>query len=65
MKKLFTLIATIALLFTACCNVEKNTTDSMSSLKQSDIDAAIKAIWAKDSQVNPDLVEREIGRAHV
>ena len=63
MKKLFTLIATIALLLTACCNVEKNTTDTMSSLKQTDIDAAIKAIWAKDSQVNPDLVERGVNCA--
>ena len=32
----------------------------MSSLKQSDIDAAIKAIWAKHSQINPDLVERGV-----
>ena len=59
MKKLFTLLATIALLFTACCNTQK-TTDTMSSLKQSDIDAAIKAIWAKHSQINPDLVERGV-----
>lgn len=59
MKKLFTLLATIALLFSACCNIQK-TTDTMSSLKQSDIDAAIKAIWAKNSQINPDLVERGV-----
>ena len=59
MKKLFTLFATIALLFTACCN-KTQTTETMSSLKQSDIDAAIKAIWAKHSQVNPDLVERGV-----
>ena len=59
MKKLFTLLATIALLFTACCNTQ-TTTETMSSLKQSDIDAAIKAIWAKHSQVNPDLVERGV-----
>ena len=59
MKKLFTLLATIALLFTACCNTQK-TTDTMSSLKQTDIDAAIKAIWAKHSQINPDLVERGV-----
>ena len=60
MKKLFTLFATIALLFTACCNTQTTTTETMSSLKQSDIDAAIKAIWAKHSQVNPDLVERGV-----
>ena len=60
MKKLFTLLATIALLFTACCNTQTTTTETMSSLKQSDIDAAIKAIWAKHSQVNPDLVERGV-----
>ena len=59
MKKLFTLLATIALLFIACCNTQ-TTTETMSSLKQSDIDAAIKAIWAKHSQVNPDLVERGV-----
>ena len=59
MKKLFTLLATIALLFSACCNTQK-TTDTMSSLNQSDIDAAIKAIWAKNSQINPDLVERGV-----
>ena len=59
MKKLFTLLAIIAALFTACCN-KTQTNETMSSLKQSDIDAAIKAIWAKDSQVNPDLVERGV-----
>ena len=59
MKKLFTRLAIIAALFTACCN-KTQTTETMSSLHQSDIDAAIKAIWAKDSQVNPDLVERGV-----
>ena len=62
MKKLFTLFAIIAVLFSACCNTQQNT-ETMSSLKQSDIDAAIKAIWAKDSQVNTDLVERGVNCA--
>ena len=62
MKKLISLLAVAMLLLAACCNVEQKS-DSMSSLKQTDIDAAIKAIWAKDSQVNPDLVERGVNCA--
>ena len=62
MKKLISLVAVAMMLFAACCNVEQKS-DSMSSLKQSDIDAAIKAIWAKDLQVNTDLVERGVNCA--
>ena len=58
MKKIFSIFVVI-FSFILYCNAE-NKIESMSSLKQTDIDAAVKAILTKSQDVNVDLVERGV-----